>query len=199
MNDRRRLGIAMVGWWVMIVLWLLCMFGHAHASEHMRIEPCISVRDYHQCARITIAGRIFPPDLPEFIERTKDIQKAIIILSGPGGAERASINIGEIIHAKGFSTYVPSGSECVSGCAYMWLAGRTKEMGIQSTLAWHAAFSGNDQHADGNGSALLGMYLAHLGYGYDDVDKLIGYDPNDMYAMIKDANGLQTEKNFRTP
>lgn len=177
--------------------WFLCG-SIAHASEHMRISPCEGVRDYHQCAVIAISGDIIPEDRDEFLARTNDIAKARIDLSGPGGYARSAINIGEIIRARGFSTFVPADSVCESACAYIWLAGKPRTTGPKSVLMWHSGYFGkDDQHADGNGNALLGMYLAHMGYTYDDVDHMIGHDPNDLHAMVTDENGIQTRVNMR--
>jgi len=170
----------------------------AHASEHMRFEPCGGARDYHECAVITISGQIFPADLAEFIARIKDIRHARVDLAGPGGALRPAINIGEHIHARHWDTAVLPDSQCLSACAYIWLAGSARTMGPKSVLMWHSAFLGeDDQHADGNGNALIGMYLAHMGLGYDAVDWMVGNDPNDEKAAFMDANGVPTEKQFR--
>jgi hypothetical protein len=180
-----------------IFLFLLTTCAYAK-DRHIQIIACDGVRDYHECATVTITGQIFPADLAAFTERTKDIQTAHIVLSGPGGALRPAINIGEQIHFKHWDTFVPAGEQCLSACAYIWLAGDTRDMGKQAVLMWHSAFmGGDDQHADGNGNAILGMYLAHLGFSYDAVDWMIGNDPNDEKAVFRDANGVLSEKQFR--
>lgn len=201
MNERRRLGIALVGWGIMIVLWILCMLGNVHASEHMRIVKCDTVSNYHECAVITIAGKIEWEDGKEFLERTKDIQAARIELYGPGGDAASGMLIGETIHAHGFRTYVPQSKTCQSMCAYMWIAGKIREVGPNSVLTWHSVFMSDDpKNADGLGNALLGIYFCHIGFcKYADAINLIGHDPNDIHAAITDVNGMQTEKDFRTP
>jgi hypothetical protein len=170
----------------------------AMGAAHMRVEHCDNVHDYHDCAIVTISGDIIVSDRDEFVERTEGIVRAQVALSGPGGAVRAAINIGEIIHAKGWETFVPEGAFCHSACAYIWAAGNPHTMGLGTELAWHSGYLGrDDQHADGNGNALLGKYLGDMGYSYDEIDLMIGTDPNDMRVVRRDVDGIVTKFNCR--
>jgi hypothetical protein len=164
----------------------------------MRILKCDGARNYHSCAIITLAGDIELQDGNEFIARTRDIAGAGVDLSGAGGNFFASPVIGENIHARGFNTYVPPNSTCASSCANIWIAGRVKDMGLSSTIIWHAPFDPNDpDNADGRANFMEGIYLAGLGFDYRTAERLFGHDPNDAHATLTDEQGNVTRKDFR--
>lgn len=168
------------------------------APAHMHVAPCDGVWSARECAVVSISGDIVPGDRDQFIELTRDIQKVQVFLSGPGGLGREAINIGEIIHARGWVTSVPGGAYCHSACAYIWIAGSTHTMGLGTELAWHSGYlSTDDQHADGNSNALLGKYLGDVGLSYDEIDTMIGNDPNDLRVIRRDVAGEITKFNCR--
>jgi hypothetical protein len=168
------------------------------APAHMHVAPCDGVFSTRECAVVAISGDIVSGDRDQFVELTRGMQKVQVFLSGPGGLGREAINIGEIIHARGWGTSVPGGTYCHSACAYIWVAGSTHTMGLVTELAWHSGYlSTDDQHADGNSNALLGKYLGDMGYTYDEIDTMIGNDPNDMRVIRRDEAGEITKFNCR--
>ena len=86
-----------------------------------------------------------------------------------GGNLVAEINIGRIIRAKGYETFVANGRQCASACGLIWLAGvrRLGERNARNRLR-HAAFIYRANRygyavEKGMGNALVGAYLNELG------------------------------------
>jgi hypothetical protein len=187
---------AWITFFVVLIGMIICT--SVHASEHMRIDACQGTRDYRECAIVSIAGEIMASDGPEFVARTQDIRNARVDLQGPGGSLAALIVIGEKVHEKGFRTHVPANSICASACAYIWIAGSVRDTGPNSKLAWHASYDEKAPNvANGRFNALLGMYIAHLGFGYEDVFNMLGNDPRDVHVTLTDAEGVQTRQDIR--
>jgi hypothetical protein len=163
----------------------------------IRIEPCAPETDFRACAAITITGTIVFAQGAEFLERTKDIVKAAVSLNSPGGNLFAGMSIGETIHRKQFGTIVPDHAICMSACAFAWAAGVRRLMGNDAMVGFHVAFQPDDAtHSDGQANVFLGMYLAHVGYSYDDVSRLFGHDPSKWHVTYKDAAGAIERKDM---
>jgi hypothetical protein len=88
-----------------------------------------------------------------------------VVLESPGGNAISGMEIGEPIRMHGWSTFVLS--QCYSSCALAFLGGVAKEMAPDAQIGFHQA-SENGQPS-GQGNALVGAYLAKLGYNYDAV------------------------------
>lgn len=169
-------------------------------QPHMRITRCVGAGSWKDCAYIVISGPITSDDGSEFLLRTKEIATAVVFLNSGGGNMLSALQIGERVHEAGYVTVVPNNALCVSGCAMIWLAGTNRSLGNNAALVWHVPSREDDpSHADGTASAINGMYLAKLGYGYDTVLKLFGHDPAALYAIAKDSQGQVTEGNFTVP
>jgi hypothetical protein len=176
---------------------LAVVLGVGFASPHMKITKCLDARNYHDCAVILITGDITESDGPEFVARTKDVSAARIDLTSVGGNLIAGLEIGEQIHTRGFSTNVPAGNICASSCADIWLAGKVREMGPETFLIWHDVFRADDpKNADGAGNVVVGIYLAHMGFSYDDALRMFGHDPSYVHATYRDAQGKQSRKDL---
>jgi hypothetical protein len=121
---------------------------------------------------VDIVGEIAAGDDKVFEQRVAekiDLPNLIIVsLSSPGGDSRSAINIGEFIHNHGWSTYVPSGTVCASGCATIWLAGdhRLIEGAPGVHIGFHAVYDAGTKKETGTGNAILGSHLAR--WGFDD-------------------------------
>ena len=171
-----------------------------HASGHMRITRCEGAQNWKACAYIVINGEIQPTDGDEFLTRTKEIASAVVYLNSEGGNMLSSLEIGERVHEAGYVTLVPNHGVCNSGCAMIWLAGSNLSLGYDAHVIWHVPASPRDpRHADGTGSAMVGMYLAKLGYGYDTVVRLFGHDPQALHAIARGSEGQVTEGDFTAP
>jgi hypothetical protein len=176
---------------------LAVVLGVSFASPHMKITKCLNARNYHDCAIILVVGDITASDGAEFVARTQDVASARVDLTSVGGNLIAGLEIGEQIHARGFSTNVPGGNICASSCADIWLAGRVREMGPETFLIWHDVFRADGpKNADGAGNVAVGIYLAHLGFNYADALRMFGHSPADVHATYSDARGNQSRKDL---
>jgi hypothetical protein len=163
------------------------------ADSHFHIQKCQNAQSFKQCAWIQISGNITAEDGPAFMERTKDIQTARVDLNSKGGQLLSGITIGEIIHQRGWSTYVSEGTECDSACALMWLAGKQRDMGKNAMLAFHAPLRSDDPEGHNSfGGALVGMYLRDMGFQYKDIGRFITNDHHHYILYQTDAAGKMT-------
>jgi hypothetical protein len=170
----------------------------AMASPHMRITKCDNARTWKDCAVIALSGDITSEDGKEFLKRADEIKTARIDLSSAGGDTFSGFLIGELVHARGFSTYVPDNTRCASSCAHIWTAGISRSMGRNAWVGFHSPLSTKDPtHADGMTSAMLGMYLSHIGYTYSDVMRIIGHDPLSIHVTASDGHGNITHNDVR--
>ncbi|MDD5395290.1 MAG: hypothetical protein PHE17_19885, partial [Thiothrix sp.] len=157
----------------------------ASTSVHS-FAASITLDHYGTFDNITIAGRIEPGDYQKFTQIAQSLKGPVrVSLASLGGSFDDGINIGEVIHASRWDTEVIDGWDCVSSCANIWLAGRHRTITGQSQVAFHAPYALEDpQHADGAASAMFGVYLAHLGYSYGDVTKLMGHSPKEYRSFF---------------
>lgn len=156
----------------------------------MKSFRCDNVLSFQECAVIVISGDITNGDGVEFIERTKEVVSATIVLSGPGGSFRSSIAIGTTIFKRKYRTYVPKDAVCASACANIWLAGNDKRTGPGSMIVFHTPYNADDPtHADGAASVMQGIYLAALGYSYKQAAELFGHGPLNTRAYVVDDTG----------
>ncbi len=138
---------------------------------------------------IALYGRIETGDFDKFAKVATSIPASYhgpveVSLGSNGGAFEEGIEIGEMIHALKWNTTVIGNMDCISSCANIWLAGAHRTVTGKSQVAFHAPYQSDDpKHADGLGSAVFGMYLAHLGYSYGDVMNLMGHGPSDYHVF----------------
>jgi hypothetical protein len=91
-------------------------------------------------------------------------------LNSQGGRIADAINIGHMIRDRRFRTVV--GTACVSSCALIWLAGVERGAFDDSNIGFHSAYNiveGNKAEVSGGGNAVVGAYLAKLGFSYDTI------------------------------
>jgi hypothetical protein len=105
----------------------------------------------------------------------------LVMLESPGGELTAGLNIGVTIRKRGYTTGVST--HCASMCALIWLAGTPRYFGEGAEIGFHAAYTtdteGNTPES-GQGNALVGAYLAHLGLSYDAIAFLTEAPPDDL-------------------
>jgi hypothetical protein len=145
---------------------------------------------------VDIVGEIAAGDDKVFEQRVAekiDLPNLIIVsLSSPGGDSRSAINIGEFIHNHGWSTYVPSGTVCASGCATIWLAGdhRLIEGAPGVHIGFHAVYDAGTKKETGTGNAILGSHLAR--WGFDDrAITCVTVTPPDQIGWLSGPDGSQ--------
>lgn len=154
---------------------------------------------------VSVVGKIKPEDGKRFASLVAPLPQAIIGLASPGGNLLASIQIGEIIRNKKFTTIVPDKLVCASGCALIWLAGARRYVWDTAKIGFHGAFDTN-MKVSGPGNALIGAYLNKLGLTYDAVFYMTAASPTDMKWLHSDdarrlgiAAGELNELNLDTP
>lgn len=110
-------------------------------------------------------GEIAEGDSQRFDDVTKDMQRGIVNLRGPGGSVAEALSIGAEIRIRGFATSVGPEQECYSACALIWLSGVHRYLSPSSVIGFHAAYVTRDGHQieTGMGNAEIGAYVAHLG------------------------------------
>jgi len=113
---------------------------------------------------IFVVGDIDQEDGAKFRAEAAKYDQAIVLLESEGGSLAASIEIGETIHLKGYSTAVINGSSCNSGCALIWLAGTPRALSRSARLGFHAAYreKAGTLSESGVANAMVGRYLTLL-------------------------------------
>jgi hypothetical protein len=114
---------------------------------------------------IMIKGEIVAEDEKTFKQIALNSEFATVVLDSHGGRLLPAIAIGKTIRIKEFSTAVV-GSDCLSSCALIWLAGHTRHLGRSSRIGFHAAYTedkGGKKTPAATGNALVGSYLNSLG------------------------------------
>jgi hypothetical protein len=151
---------------LVIVAMLLAIFTPAFGAE-MQYRQNAFQRDTDgaQMTIITIEGQIVPGDDKRFQQIAINEANAIVALNSPGGSLIDGIEIGTTIHNKHFATLVDPGNSCASACALIWLAGDPRIISKKASVGMHAASV--DMQVSGPANALVGHYIALLGFGYD--------------------------------
>lgn len=142
---------------------------------------------------IIIEGPIVAEDEKTFKQIALNSEFATVVLDSRGGKLRPAIAIGKTIRIKEFSTAV-IGSDCLSSCALIWLAGHTRHLGRNYRLGFHAAYiedeKGNKTPA-ATGNALVGSYLNSIGLNEAVVAFVTKAGANEINWMTKgDADRL---------
>ena len=124
----------------------------------------ISLRHSDGVDYISIEGDIEESDVAHFQRLAVASETAVVVLGSPGGALSPALEIGKIIRLKGFGTYVPSGVECTSSCALIWVSGQPRMLSRTSRIGFHASYTveGGRQLESGVGNAMVGRYLTLL-------------------------------------
>jgi hypothetical protein len=124
--------------------------------------------------------------------------KAIVDLSGPGGALLPALAIGTEIKNRGFSTRVID--SCASACAYIWLAGR--ERILIGDVGFHGSFRLSRDgavHADWVGNnVIIRSYCGTLGISEAACRWLTDPGPEEMLWLdAKLANDVGIKVNIQ--
>jgi hypothetical protein len=142
-----------------------------------------------------MAGIIEYGDEIQFYEVTKNLPPdTYIALSSRGGNLYSGIKIGEHIRRLRFHTMVADGiaddgklSRCSSVCALIWMAGTKKIMAQSALIGFHRAWSARTQAESVPANAVVGAYLARLGYSDSVVRFATEAAPDDMTWLDIDA------------
>lgn len=85
-------------------------------------------------------------------------------MQSEGGSAAAAILIGSEIKDRGYATIVQANKECVSACAFAWLAGKPRLMDQDARIGFHGVYIMQDGKpvVSGSANALMGSYLASI-------------------------------------
>jgi hypothetical protein len=118
---------------------------------------------------VGVIGEIGPYDSARFSSLVAGLPSAFVGLSSPGGNILASVQIGEMVREKRFSTIVPDKKTCASACALIWLAGVRRYVWETAKIGFHGAFDSRTLEESGPGNAIVGAYLNKLGLSYEAI------------------------------
>ena len=139
---------------------------------------------------IQISGEITSGDDLRLISALRDAPpNTLIFLTSPGGLIQPAMAMGRIIRKAGANT-IASGV-CASACGLIWLAGSKRYTYADGQIGFHAAYTGNDATVTGTGNALIGAYVAELGFGENVIRYVTEKPPEDMqWLNEREANLL---------
>lgn len=153
---------------------------------------------------IVLSGTIVPGDEAVFHTLAGTLAgplgggQALVITTGPGGSVRPAIIIGSEIRARGWSTLVPDRERCASACSMIWLAGRTRMLGAEARIGFHAMSLIQDGRRveTHDVDMALRRWLTQLGYAQDTTATIVSTEATavrwlDMAELR--ANGIATD------
>jgi hypothetical protein len=131
---------------------------------------------------VYLDGDIVEGDHKKFLSVTKDLKGPVAVsLNSDGGLIGEGLNIGIDIHAWKWRTIA---RDCYSVCANIWLAGVERGVSKDTSLGFHSAYKtkedGTHVIETGSGNAIVGAYLARMGFGYDFIGYATSAKPDDI-------------------
>jgi hypothetical protein len=131
----------------------------AAAASRNNAKPVAKEREQ---TVMLMSGMIGPGSYREFRRFLRKNQPDLIVLEGPGGVLGEAILIADEVHRRGIPTAVRPNAHCASGCAIIFLAGRSKYMGKGAKVGLHSA-SFLDGEMDPEATDVMAAYLAQVG------------------------------------
>lgn len=115
---------------------------------------------------IYMSGEIKPGDEKTFYKIVSSSDRDILVsLDSTGGHLKTALEIGQLIFLRKMDTAITN-IECVSACALIWLAGKTRYLHNGERLGFHSAYliekNTGDRRVDAVGNALIGAYIRQL-------------------------------------
>jgi ATP-dependent protease ClpP protease subunit len=142
---------------------------------------------------ISVYGEFTEGDDTRFKNVAISTDKAVVLLSSPGGLAGVGMEIGRTISIKGFSTAVSDNAICASSCGLAWLAGKHRFLTETSKVGFHAVFvdTTGQQDVSSAGNALVGSYLQQLGLGANAIVYVTDAAPGSMqWLTAEDAKRI---------
>ncbi|MFN0193435.1 MAG: PAN domain-containing protein [Aestuariivirga sp.] len=171
--------------WIALLLWPFGTFSPEAAS--------IFVADRNpDFTIIVIDGEITFGDDERFEGIALSENKAIVILSSPGGLADPALRIGRTIRLRSFVTAVRQGSDCASACGIIWLGGVKRIVMAGGRVGFHAAYRRQNGafYESGKSNALVGAYLNQLGLTPTAIGYLTETSPDSMGWLTEEAASI---------
>jgi len=141
---------------------------------------------------IYVSGDIDKESVGKFIETVLQInkRKIFVYLESSGGETEAGLVMAEAISKMElFETVVVK--HCASMCAVVWLAGPTRWVASGAHIGFHAVYftdkQGRNLGVSPGGNAIIGAFLARLGYNDQTIRRLTETDPDSMYWLTRET------------
>lgn len=117
-------------------------------------------------AMIYLSGDIVPGDETKFAAIAAANSNAVLVLNSPGGSLKPALEIGKVTRLRGYTTVVYKDGVCASACALIWTAGTHRIIAGTGHIGFHASYLDDSGKLveTGVGNAVVGHYLAQLGY-----------------------------------
>jgi hypothetical protein len=140
----------------------------------VRIHGEITVNDYQRFH-----------DAVQAIDETKTV---LVKLDSPGGLIFPGIEIGNLIHLRGWTTWVPEKTVCGSTCAAIWIAGGAHRWATNTSLiGFHAAYDIRSMQENGQSNAVLGGYYSRMGLSDDAIAYLTTASPTEVIYLTQES------------
>lgn len=150
---------------------------------------------------LRITGVIKAGDYDHFKSQMDAAPGADVLLSSDGGDTDEALDIGRLIRAKKSTTIVPTDKSCASACGLIWLAGTHRAIEGTGKVGFHATYFDDDaMDVSAEGNALVGAYLADLGYSDSFVIYASHAEPDDMrWLTPADSHYFGIDTDWRRP
>ena len=114
---------------------------------------------------VRVKGEIVEGDGNKFYEAVDGIDRATVVLDGPGGIIKEALQIGSKIRLRNYATMVADNAECYSACGLIWVSGARRYMSASSQIGFHAANRAEkgEYQESGVANAEVGSFLTLLG------------------------------------
>jgi hypothetical protein len=122
--------------------------------------PCRNADIQVNGTTVTISGSIAELDYERFVDRTKHLSTATVILNSDGGYLLTALQIGEYIHQKNWATHVAE--VCESACSLIWMGGVPRIRTSFSRIGFHSAHYPDGQ-VNRVGNIAVEVYLKNIG------------------------------------
>jgi len=164
------------------------------------VDSCSNGKLMTECVTITITGKVEKQDFEKFKAfadeaKQRQIAAVTVRLDSNGGHLVSGLTIGTLVHLRGYDTFVPDNTKCISVCAAIWLAGRTRYAATSASIGFHQAYvqdarTGKIFRSE-NANATSKAYYLMLGIPKPAIDFFTVAVPEDIYWLNADlAKGL---------
>jgi len=148
-----------------IAAFLVSLLGHPAFAGGISVEE----QKVDGRTLVLVFGPVEQGDELKFAELTASIRDAIIVFDSAGSPKSkrevsTSIEIGLLIHSRGYETAILHAGTCDSTCSLMWMAGKKRWIGEKAYMTvGNYLQSEISQNEVSDMYALIGYYLGKIG------------------------------------